>query len=148
MSAEKCWRFSNESVAFWVIGKPQIFSLILENTYPYLASLPLLFLYLLLGEKTFFSPSPRSMSICTGDWLIEFLLNIFVSFLPAGTLMHTRLLLCPVQMRRPTHPVGGLGENFSPWANYYSSASLWAPFPGLEWWNQFLLRRLSLEDYF
>ena len=33
-----------------------------EINYPYLAILPLLFLYLLLGEKTLLPPLPRSIS--------------------------------------------------------------------------------------
>ena len=52
-----------------------------ENTYPYLAILPLLFLYLLLGKNLFTPPPLFNLGICTGDWLIEIFNRIFfVSF--------------------------------------------------------------------
>ena len=52
-----------------------------EITYPYLAILPLLFLYLLSGKKPFYPPSPVQ-SRHLYRWLIDWIFNriFFVSF--------------------------------------------------------------------
>ena len=76
-----------------------------RETYPwgkiltctYIASLWLLYLDLCWGKKNTFTPLPLSISaIIQADWLISFFIKYFVSFLPAGTLMHIRLLMYPV----------------------------------------------------
>ena len=66
-----------------------------ENTYLYLASLQLLYLDLLLGEKHFFPPPPSAF--IQADYLI-FYYQIFFIFLPVDTLMYIRYLMYPVQM--------------------------------------------------
>ena len=70
-----------------------------ENTYLYLTSLPLLYLYLCWGKNNF-PPFPSSISTFVFRRLIDqfFKIKYFVSFLPAGTLMFIRLLMYPVQM--------------------------------------------------
>ena len=137
-----------------------------ENTYPYLATgiLPLLFLYLLLGEKKPFPPLPPfNIGICTGDWLIEFLLNIFCivfacgytdAYLPSSVSCTNAIpyVYHIFYKERITFldPPGGrvwVKKCFSPWLRF-RSAIHWAPFPGFEWRNGFLPCRFSPVDYF
>ena len=108
-----------------------------ENTYLYLTSLPLLYLYLCWGKNNF-PPFPSSISSFVFRRLIDqfFKIKYFVSFLPAGTLMFIRLLMYPVQMlslmnlifaekQRITFfgpPASGLGKFFHPdWVMFCES---------------------------
>ena len=122
--------------------------LTLENigTYLYLASLQLLYLDL-CWEKTLFPALPLSiLAFIQADWLIDFLIKYFLSFLPAGTLMYICLLMYPVQMLSLMYwylifakkqrimffdpPGGWVGQNFFTLI-VLDSANHWAPFPGL-----------------
>ena len=69
----------------------------MENTYLCRTSLPLLYLFLCWGKKTF-SPLPRSISAFISYRQLIDKFFTFLSFLPAGTLMYIRLLMYPVQM--------------------------------------------------
>ena len=55
-----------------------------ENTYPYLARLPLWFLYLLLGEKTLFPPSPVQSRHLYRRLIDRLFIKCFCIFLACG----------------------------------------------------------------
>ena len=105
-----------------------------ENTYLYLQDVPLLYLYILLTEKTFPPPPvPRSISafVQAIDWLIDCFVKYFVSFLtcrytdvyPPSYVFCTNAVSYVL-----THRAGGWCEQkISPWLNYFTE-SHWAPF--------------------
>ena len=107
----------------------------------------------LLGQKNFSPPLPFNLCICTGDWLIEFLLF----FLPA---VHWCIsaFLCILYKYRPlcmsyllykkrtkfVVPLGASGQVGLKIVQPFElgSASNWAPFSRLKWQNRILTRHL------